>query len=46
MARLMGRPRHIGLTIHTVNADGKTELTGQLVVTPPSIVQIFAMVAD
>ena len=45
MARLMGRPRHIGLTIHTVNADGKTELTGQLVVAPLSIVQIFVVMA-
>jgi hypothetical protein len=45
MARLMGRPRHIGLTIHTVNADGKTELTGQLVAAPLSIVQIFVVMA-
>ncbi len=35
MARLMGRPRHIRVTIHTLDAEGKTELTGQLVVAPP-----------
>jgi len=46
MALLMGRPRHIGLTIHTVNADGKTELTGQLVAAPLSTAQIFAGIAD
>jgi hypothetical protein len=41
MARLMGRPRHIRVTIHTLDADGKTELTGQLVATPPSASQMF-----
>ncbi len=45
MARLMGRPRHIRVTIHTLGADGKTELTGQLVAAPPVTVQIFAMMA-
>jgi hypothetical protein len=45
MARLMGRPRHIGVTIHTLDADGKAELTGQLVAVPLSSTQIFISMA-
>ena len=41
MAPLQGRPRHCRVTIHTRAADGKTQLTSQLVATPPSSVQIF-----
>lgn len=46
MARLMGRPRHIRVTIHTLDADGKTELTGQLVAAPLLSMQMFTLVAD
>ena len=45
MARLTGRPRHIRVTIHTVDADGKTELTSQLVAAPLSEAQIFVATA-
>ena len=43
MARLQGRPRHIRVTIHTHAVDGKTELTSQLVATPPFGEHIFAL---
>ena len=43
MARLQGRPRHIRVTIHTHAADGKMELTSQLVATPLSGEHMFAL---
>jgi hypothetical protein len=45
MARLMGRPRHIRVTIHTLDAEGKTELTSQLVVAPLLVTQMFSVMA-
>jgi hypothetical protein len=41
MALVQGRPRLCRVTIHTRAADGKKELTSQLVATPSLNVQIF-----